>query len=417
MSKINYTKFAKIYNNIEKYPTLSVVGKALGIGSAHVSRMASKYRSEGKKLRDRSVRVGVKRDPEAAIEETKLKNEINFLKKELTEARKKAVNDNELVKIIHEINKISFKPKATWLKNQKMAKSFQGIPTLFLSDLHYDEVVNPAEIGYVNKFNREIANARLKYTFHSAIKLLFNYMSKPKYQGIVLALGGDMVSGNIHEELRNTNEGPILESVVELTQVLIEGITFLLEHFDRVFVPCVVGNHGRLDKKPKAKNRIKDNYEWLIYQYISKHFADDKRVHVEVPLSPDCIFQVYDKTFLLTHGDQFKGGNGIAGIMSPLHLGLHRKQKKQSAIHNPFDVMMLGHFHQYIHTNAMVVNGSLKGYDEYANLCNFPWEPAQQALWINHPRNGMIFRTPVLCDETKGVKTQKDFFAQFRRDK
>ena len=38
-------------------------------------------------------------------------------------------------------------------------------PWLMLSDLHLDEVVAPAEIGYANAYNRKIAERRLQATF------------------------------------------------------------------------------------------------------------------------------------------------------------------------------------------------------------------------------------------------------------
>ena len=146
------------------------------------------------------------------------------------------------------------------------------------------------------------------------------------------------------------------------------------------------------------KNKVFDNYEWLIYQFISRHYKDDKRITMLIPDGPDAIFTIYDKGFLLTHGDQFRGGSGISGIFTPLMLGRARKQQKSQAIKKNFDVMMIGHFHQYIHTNQLIVNGSIKGYDEFANEFNFSFERPQQALFINHPRNGMVIRTPILCD-------------------
>ena len=61
--------------------------------------------------------------------------------------------------------------------------------------------------------------------------------------------------------------------------------------------------------------------------------------------------------------------------------------------------MIVGHWHQYIHTRTLIVNGSLKGYDEYAYTNNFSFEEPQQAMWINHPRHGITFRMPVNCEK------------------
>jgi hypothetical protein len=60
--------------------------------------------------------------------------------------------------------------------------------------------------------------------------------------------------------------------------------------------------------------------------------------------------------------------------------------------------MLVGHFHQYVHTENIIVNGSIKGYDEYAASCNFSYEPPQQALFLVNSHRGITFRMPVRCD-------------------
>jgi len=78
--------------------------------------------------------------------------------------------------------------------------------------------------------------------------------------------------------------------------------------------------------------------------------------------------------------------------------------------------MMLGHFHQYIHTNNIIVNGSIKGYDEWVNLMNFSFQRPIQSLWINSPvYNEMVLRTPILCDSYKGGYISPQERAQQKR--
>jgi len=59
----------------------------------------------------------------------------------------------------------------------------------------------------------KIAHKRAKKMIEVAIDLLNNHMVNPKYPGIVFALGGDMVSGDIHEELMATNDAEIMPVV------------------------------------------------------------------------------------------------------------------------------------------------------------------------------------------------------------
>ena len=426
---LDKSQFVADYNNTEDFPTLTTLGNKYGIADTTVKVWKRKLMDEGFSLIDRTKRNAVvqagddnkklqelqnklqekeieiktlKEAPPLTLEERievqKMKENISSLKKDLKEAERQAMTSDHLGEMIHGMKQHSFGKVPDWLTPKKAGRGTHGIPCLFLSDIHFDEYVDPAQIGFVNEYSREIAIKRIQHTFNTSIDILFNRTVKPKYDGMVIALGGDMLSGNIHEELAETNEDSIMRSLLMLTDLLIDGIDLHLKYFDKIFIPCVVGNHGRLHKKKRMKNKVFDNYEWLCYQFLARHYKDDKRVQFMIPDGPDASFKIYDKGFLLTHGDQFRGGNAIAGIFSPLMLGFHRKQKRQASVNKSFDVMMVGHFHQYVHTNQLIINGSIKGYDEFANEFNFAFERPQQALFINHPSHGMVLRTPILCD-------------------
>ena len=80
-----------------------------------------------------------------------------------------------------------------------------------------------------------------------------------------------------------------------------------------------------------------------------------------------------------------------------------RKRSRNAQIDMEYDTMLLGHFHQYIHHGRFIINGSLKGLDEYAYNNNFGFEPPQQALWITHPKHGQTFRMPVYVDRSRTI--------------
>lgn len=295
-----------------------------------------------------------------------------------------------------------------WMEpKKKHVQDLTGIPVLFLSDIHYDEVVDPRQIGGVNEYTLAIADRRIDNTINRAVDLAMHSIASPKYDGCILALGGDLLSGIIHEELRETNESPIFVAAVALEEKLVSAIQFLADTFGSVFVPAVVGNHGRMTKKPQAKNRAYDNFEWIVLKHVAQRFSGDDRVTVFVSDSTDVTFSVYGTTFCLTHGDQFRGGAGISGAFAPLMLGKHRKTSRDASVGKPFDVLMMGHWHQYIHLNSLIVNSSVKGYDEYANVNNFPYEPPQQSFFIVHPVYGVTFRMPVYCDEMRVKSKEK----------
>ena len=281
----------------------------------------------------------------------------------------------------------------TWLRKPKKG-DHRGIANLLLSDLHLDEVVNPAQMGGVNAYNRKIATRRLQTTVEKTAEVAKDYISGITYDGIQVWLGGDIFSGNIHEELKQTNEAPIMASFDYWIDPMVAALRLLADEFGKVHVAGCVGNHGRNTPKPVAKNRVEDNFDWLLYRVMARELNDD-RFTWDLPVTMDVSVQHYDHRYLLTHGDQFRGGSGISGIMTPLSLGAFRKSKRQVAVGNPFDTMIFGHFHTYLTAPGLIGNGSLKGYDEWVSSMNFGFEVPQQAFWITTPERGPGFHIAI----------------------
>lgn len=276
-----------------------------------------------------------------------------------------------------------------WLSG-KVNVGMTGVPLTIWSDFHWGEVVRREEVGGVNEFNRAIAKARFKKLVDGTIELAMHHMVKPDYPGIVICLGGDMISGNIHDELRETNDGPVQQSLLEVQEQLISALGRMADIFGRVFVPCVVGNHGRNTLKPRAKNRVYESYEWNLYCQLERWFADDSRIQFLIPGETDAYFRVFGHRFLLTHGDTLgvKGGDGIIGAIGPIVRGATKVGRSEAQIGRDFDTLLMGHYHTYIPRGdaaPVLVNGALKGYDEYARLMlRVPYSrPCQALIFVN----------------------------------
>jgi hypothetical protein len=70
----------------------------------------------------------------------------------------------------------------------------------------------------MNAFNRKIAKERVKRFGDAVIDLCFHHMTSPSYPGVVFCVGGDMITGAIHDDLRETNDGTVTLSVVEVEE-------------------------------------------------------------------------------------------------------------------------------------------------------------------------------------------------------
>ena len=287
-----------------------------------------------------------------------------------------------------------------WLSPKTPKKSAATL-VVMLSDTHFDEVVNPDEMEGLNAYNRTIAQLRLQRWAENVVKLSRHYLSGVSYDGVVLILGGDIFTGEIHEELAMTNDDTILGSLLFWSEQVAGAVDLLANEFGKCHVVSVVGNHGRMTRKPRMKLRVKTNFDWLIAKMIERHFISDKRVTFTVPESADAFIHIYEHGHLITHGDQVSGGGGIGGIYPPIMRMRAKKHARYMATGKSFQTLWLGHWHQYISTPSMVVNGSLKGADEYSLIMGFSHEPPQQALAVVTPEKNITFQAPVFCLDRK----------------
>lgn len=322
------------------------------------------------------------------------KRELASLRKQRDDLLHEKEEREKLLQMFSFVSSAQVNPPS-WTMRKPRAGGKAAIATAFLSDVHLDEVVRPEQINFVNAFDRTIAEQRLKRFFDNTIELAQDYIHGLTYEGLVLPLGGDLFSGIIHEELVETNAGTIFESLLYWCDPIVAGIRLLREAFGRVFLPCVVGNHGRRQRKPHAKNRAQDNFDFFFYHLLKKTLASDRNIEFAISDSADQPYTVYETRYLLTHGDQFRGGSGIAGMLSPLLLGDARKRERENAVRRPYDYLVMGHWHQLAFLRGLIVNGSVKGYDEYAFVSNFRFEPPRQAFWVTDTTHGVTITAPI----------------------
>ena len=242
---------------------------------------------------------------------------------------------------------------------------------------------------------------RLQKWTENVIKVSRHYLSGVTYDGVFLILGGDIFSGDIHEELHDTNASTMLDSLLYWSEQLTASISLLAEEFGKVHITSVVGNHGRTTRKPRMKLRVKTNYDWLVTKMIERYFEKDNRVTFQIPEGADSLVSIYGYGQLITHGDQASGGGGIGGIWPPIMRLRARKAQRYLATESNFQTMWCGHWHQLVQTPSLIINGSLKGVDEYAFINNFSFEQPQQALAVITPERGITIQAPIFCADRK----------------
>lgn len=241
------------------------------------------------------------------------------------------------------------------------------VQALVLSDLHCGEVVAPEAVNGLNEFNWDVLVERMAQIEKSLLSFLH---ARPwPIDELQIWLLGDNLSGNIHEELAETNEFPVAEQAWRVGILIAQFIERLVPHYPRIVVNGVSGNHPRIGK-PHSSKQVFDNFDWLSYKLIDAHLTNYESVECSFPMSAFKVVEIAGLRGLLWHGDGVRSsmpGVPWGGVMR--RWNELSKQYAQAGIY--LDFLAVGHFHQAnIVQSKIFMNGSVIGLNEYG-LKNF----------------------------------------------
>ena len=261
------------------------------------------------------------------------------------------------------------------------------------SDWHIEEIVKSEKVNGLNEFNLSIAQKRIEEFFQHTLKLIEKEKQNAKIETLVLALLGDFISGNIHEELlENCSLRPI-EAIIEVQNQIVSGIHFLLRNSKlNLVIPCHVGNHTRITKKVHISTEQGNNLEYFMYHNLANYFRGNKRVTFLIADGYLSYVKVYDFMIRFHHGHAMKYGGGIGGLFIPTFKAISQWQKMKHA-----DLDCFGHFHQFKDGGNFICNGSIIGYNSFALQIKADYEtPRQTFFLIDSKRGCKTVTTPIL---------------------
>ena len=259
-----------------------------------------------------------------------------------------------------------------------------NIPVLLVSDFHYGENVNPKEVPDGNCYSPEVANARWDRLINNTIS---KTRTKGKHsKGIVVCFLGDDVSGDIHDELKETNFKTPIDACMEVATAKAKMLKAFEKEYGKVWVISVMGNHGRTNKKPQSKGLSEHNYDSLVNAIVRQQFIDNKNISFYTPKSGEAYFELCGFNFLATHGDRIgsRGGQGFIGCSATIARGQHKTRQAYAQIGKPIDWMLIGHFHTPMLLEHTIANGTTVGYSQYArDLRLEPSYPSQTLFYVD----------------------------------
>jgi transposase-like protein len=315
-----------------------------------------------------------------------LEREVSDLRSRLKRARRQDVDRAELAAILERsIERIepAYTPATPVIDGAMTTHKFM----LDWSDLHAAEVVDREEMNGINAYDWDVMLDR----HDKMLKSIVSFKEKRPYPVDELIINGlgDMLSGNNHAELKETNQKVIMEAALQLGLDMAEWVGVLASHFPRLRMTGVVGNHPRTTMKPAMKKRY-DNYDWMVYHIMKLRLADHANVTIEVPKAAQTMVEVFGERHLLFHGDGIRStmpGVPWGGVMRRVAELSNQYQR----LGKPITRFHVGHFHNLniVEGGRIFMNGSVKGPDEYSLLNFGGGHNAQQLLSVYHPRRGL----------------------------
>lgn len=269
------------------------------------------------------------------------------------------------------------------------------------SDRHLGEVVRASEINHWNEYNVDICQRRVRRFITAACELGRRWTSDTTVDGVLYTMAGDEISGDIHDELRETNEITSLEQVKLAAELHVWCLNELVEEYGRVHVVAVPGNHGRTTRKPTAKKYGALSYDILIAKLVADKLVNDERFSFDIADGPDAVTLVYNRPILTSHGDKMGtgGGKGFAGPVLPIIRGAKQVQLQYGqAGFSPYLILM-GHYHTSAAPPGILANGSVVGMSEFGFGIRGSYDVPRQWLGVMRSRWGLTERLDVQLEE------------------
>jgi len=271
----------------------------------------------------------------------------------------------------------------------------EGVPIISLSDWHFEEKVEAHTINGLNEYNLEIAAERWSKCIQNSLKLVAKERHTTDIEQIVIWLGGDFITGYIHEELVENNYLSPTQATRFAKEKIITALNFYKRHgrFKKITVACNYGNHGRTTQKPRISSGYKNSYEWMMYQDIADYFSNDKMFNFIIANGEFNYLKMFDKVIRTFHGDSIKFNGGIGGLTIPLIKAIGKMNQQIQADYN-----FMGHYHQFWEaTKDCLVNGSGIGFGPYAMYIKALPEEPMQGFKMLDSKHGFTTKLAIRC--------------------
>ena len=242
-----------------------------------------------------------------------------------------------------------------------------GTLAVLLTDLHIGMQFDNS----VGKYNSEIARDRL-YQYASEVAEAVIRWQPSK---CVILLGGDLISGTIHNTIRIENRESIVQQLKLASEYISEFIVLIESMFQKVDVYGVSGNHSRTIQN-KEDATLGDMLDDLVPVYLQARLSAFGHVVIHESKESKALesFYIENNHCILVHGEY--------DDMSEANIG-----KLQRMTGGLIDVVFTAHLHENMFKDVTGVHvirgGCLSGSgDEYCLKKRLSGQPSQMMSYF-----------------------------------
>jgi hypothetical protein len=293
------------------------------------------------------------------------------------------------------------KPLTKSVKGRKHAATM----VVLLSDWHVEERVDPDTVNGLNDFSLDVADQRITELSERLAGLLEHERRLARIDRVVLWLGGDFLSGHIHDDTAEMAQLAPLAATRWAGERLRAFIDSVADNAGEVVVATSSGNHGRSTEKLRIGTEMEHSFEQHLYLTMAAA-EHRKNVRWQVGTSYLNVVDLDGFRVRFHHGHAIRYGGGVGGITIPTN--------KAIAAWDAIDKVNLtcfGHWHQFswLRAGRYVSNGSLIGHSAYDVRIKAAYEPpCQAAVVIDHGRQEVTKAMPIYCDRDLRRETHAD---------
>lgn len=228
---------------------------------------------------------------------------------------------------------------------------------LHLGDLHTGRLTD--------SFNLAVLTERVNAVITHALDIWDILRHGYRFRELVIALTGDNIDGDAiyktHPYHTEERAKFALKQVTALLGILRPAILRLKPIAPKIRMVGVPGNHGRVSRYTHEAN----NWDLAFYEMLKMAFSGDPAITVEYSEKFAEIIQVEGHGILLYHG------GGIRMYMNLPFYGIRQRVMRwKGSMREPFEVVLMGHFHQVLQDSfngtRVLLSGTMVSDDEWA---------------------------------------------------